>query len=325
MDQISIGTIAMYGVLAIVGIVAIIAVFGSFFTVQQQTAAAIERFGKFVRVASTGLNWKKPFIESVAQILDLRVQQMTVEVETKTKDNVFVKVHVAVQYYVLEAQLQAAFYKLSKPQAQIESHVLDIVRGQVPKMDLDHVFENKDAIAGTVKDNLTQSMADFGYGIQGTLVTEIDPDEKVKSAMNDINAAQRERVAANERGEAERILAVKKAEGESQSKKLQGEGIANQRKAIIDGLQQSVEVFQKAVHGASADDVMKLVLMTQYLDTLKEIGANGKSNTIFLPHSPGGLTDLMQQISTAVMSANQATHPASSNGHSAASSVEGSA
>lgn len=272
------------------------------FTVRQQTAAAIERFGKFVRMATPGLNCKIPFFERVARILDLRIQQMIVQVETKTKDNVFVRIHIAVQYFVLESRLTDAFYKLSNPVPQIESHVLDIVRGQVPKMDLDHVFENKDEIALAVKRELTDSMTDFGYGIQTALVTEIDPDAKVKHAMNDINAAQRERIAANERGEAERILAVKKAEGDSQSKELQGIGIANQRKAIIEGLQVSVDVFQKTIPGTTADDVMKLVLMTQYLDTLKEIGALGKSNTIFLPHSPGGFNDLMQQIVVATQS-----------------------
>ncbi len=295
----------MTAVLLSVGFVLFVLATMSFFTIRQQTAAAVERFGKFSRVSTSGLNWKIPVIERVARVLDLRIQQMVVEVETKTKDNVFVRVHIAVQYYVLVDKLEDAFYKLSSPGSQIESHVLDIVRGQVPKMDLDHVFENKDTIALAVKSELRESMTEFGYGIQTTLVTEIDPDQKVKMAMNDINAAQRERIAANERGEAERILAVKKAEGESQSKELQGKGIANQRRAIIDGLQQSVELFQKAIPGASSEDVMKLVLMTQYLDTLKEIGASGKSNTVFLPHSPGGLTDLMTQISTAVMSANQ--------------------
>lgn len=278
----------------------------SVFTVRQQSAGAVERFGKFARIAHPGLNWKIPLIERVARVLDLRIQQMVVNVETKTKDNVFVRVHIAVQYFVLEKKVVDAFYRLSDPAAQIESHVLDIVRGQVPKMDLDHVFENKDLIASAVRDELRDSMTEFGYGIQTTLVTEIDPDEKVKMAMNDINAAQRERIAANERGEAERILAVKKAEGDAQSKELQGRGIANQRLAIVDGLKQSVELFQKANQGATADDVMKLVLMTQYLDTLKEIGAHGKASTIFLPHGPGSLNDLMNQISTAVMAANSA-------------------
>ncbi|MES2504844.1 MAG: SPFH domain-containing protein [Myxococcota bacterium] len=277
----------------------------TFFTVRQQKSSAIERFGRFVRFAGPGLNVKIPLIENIARTIDLRIQQMVVEVETKTKDNVFVRVHIAVQYFVLQSRLVDAFYKLSDPGSQIESHVLDIVRGQVPKMDLDHVFENKDSIAIAVKEELTESMTEFGYGIQTTLVTEIDPDQKVKSAMNDINAAQRERIAANERGEAERILVVKRAEGDAQSKALQGQGIANQRKAIIEGLQQSVDIFQKAIPGTTADDVMKLVLMIQYLDTLKDIGSSGKSSTVFLPHSPGGLTDLMQQISTAVMSANK--------------------
>lgn len=281
---------------------AIILLSNVFFIVRQQTMCAVERFGRFVRSARSGLNIKIPFIERVAKTLDLRIQQMMVKVETKTKDNVFVRMHIAVQYYVLERNFIDAFYKLSNPMAQIESHVLDIVRGQVPKMELDDVFENKDAIALRVKSDLQDSMTDFGYGIQTTLVTEIDPDQKVKDAMNDINAAQRERIAANERGEAERILLVKKAEADAQSKELQGIGLANQRRAIIDGLQQSVELFQKAIPNTSAEDVMKLVLMTQYLDTLKDIGAHGKSNTVFLPHSPGTLNELMTQITTAVIS-----------------------
>ncbi len=279
----------------------------TFFTIRQQTSGAIERFGRFMRISHSGLNVKIPFVERVARVLDLRIQQMVVKVETKTKDNVFVRMHIAVQYFVLEKNMVDAFYKLSNPMAQIESHVLDIVRGQVPKMHLDDVFENKDAIALSVKNDLRDSMTDFGFGIQTTLVTEIDPDQKVKDAMNDINAAQRERIAANERGEAERIILVKKAEADAQSKELQGKGLANQRRAIVDGLQQSVELFQKAVPGTSAEDVMKLVLMTQYLDTLKEIGAHGKSNTIFLSHSPGTLNELMNQITTAVISSNQSS------------------
>lgn len=292
-------------ILAIVALVFfIIAVGSSFFVIRQQTVGGVERFGRFVRIANSGLNFKIPFVEQVFKVLDLRIHQMVVMVETKTKDNVFVKVHIAVQYFVLEKNIIDAFYRLSDAKSQIESHVLDIVRGQVPKMELDDVFENKDTIALTVKRDLSDSMAEFGYGIQTTLITEIDPDEKVKLAMNDINAAQRERIAANERGEADRILAVKKAEGEAQSKELQGKGIANQRKAIIDGLQQSVELFQKSVPSSSPEDVMKLVVMIQYLDTIKEIGVSGKSNTVFMPHTPGGLSDLMTQISTAVMAGN---------------------
>lgn len=291
--------------LPVAGIIAIIiTIIDTFFIVRQQTIGAIERFGKFVRIAKSGLNIKIPLVERVARTLDLRIQQMVVKVETKTKDNVFVRMHIAVQYFVLEKNIIDAFYRLSNPMAQIESHVLDIVRGQVPKMHLDDVFENKDAIALSVKNDLRDSMTDFGFGIQTTLVTEIDPDQKVKDAMNDINAAQRERIAANERGEAERIVLVKKAEADAQSKELQGKGLANQRRAIIDGLQQSVELFQKAVPKTAAEDVMKLVLMTQYLDTLKEIGAHGKSNTLFLSHSPGSLTELMNQITAAVISAN---------------------
>lgn len=294
--------VIVYSVIALILLTVVLPIIsGIFFTVQQQTAAVVERFGKFIYIAKPGLNLKIPLIDKVARRLDLRIKQMVVQVETKTKDNVFVRVHIAVQYYVLQTRLHDAFYKLSDPYAQVESHVLDIVRGQVPKMDLDHVFENKDSIARAVKEELSELMTEFGYGIQTTLVTEIDPDEKVKFAMNDINAAQRERIAANERGEAERILAVKKAQGESQSKELQGMGIANQRKAIIEGLQQSVEIFSKNVPGVNPDDVMRMVLMTQYLDTMKEIGAAGNSNIVFMPHTPGALADLTSQITSALM------------------------
>jgi len=304
----------MYGFMAVVIIVGIACLFSSIFTVKQQTAVAIERFGKFIRIAKAGLNFKIPFIDQLAKELSLQVQQETVVVETKTEDNVFVKVHITVQYFVREEKLADAFYKLSKAVAQITSHVQDTVRGQVPSMKLDTLFVNKDAVAIAVKNELTTAMADFGYGIQSTQVTAVDPDEEVKKSMNSINAAKRDREAAVERGEAERTLLVARATAEAQSKKLQGEGIANQRKAIIEGLQQSVEIFQRAVPGATAEDVMRIVMMTQYFDTLKEIGASGKSSTIFLPHSPGGLADLQQQIATAMMSAHAASAPDADNG-----------
>lgn len=309
------GTMILYAIMAVGGITGVIALFQSFFTVEQQTAAAVERFGKFIRLAKSGLNFKIPFIESVRDPLNLRVQQETIVIETKTKDDVFVKVHITVQHFVLEDKLYDAFYRLSAAVAQITSHVQDIVRGQVPKMDLDHLFANKDEIAIAVKEHLRIAMSEYGYGIQSTQVTEVDPDAKVKESMNSINAAKRDRLAATERGEAERILLVAKATADAESKRLQGEGIANQRKALIAGLQESVGLFQQAIPGASADDVMKLVLITQYLDTVKEMGTNGRTNTIFMNHSPGGLTDLMQQISTAVMSANAVSANAGTNGH----------
>jgi regulator of protease activity HflC (stomatin/prohibitin superfamily) len=275
--------------------------FGGFFTVATAEAAVVQRLGKFVRVAGAGLNFKMPWLERVAGRVNLRVQQFRVEVETKTRDNVFVKVLVSVQYQVLAEKVYEAFYKLQSPGDQITSYVFDSVRSQVPKMLLDEVFEQKDNIADAVKLELSSVMNAFGYAIIKALVTDIMPDDKVKSAMNDINAAQREQVAAQARGEAEKILKVKQAEAEAESKALQGRGIADQRKAIISGLRDSVEAFKESVQGATAKDVMTLVLLTQYFDTLKEIGAQAHSNTILMPHSPGGMADFYQQIQNAVL------------------------
>ena len=286
------------------GVVVVLLLFvilGAFFTVKQQTAGVIEYFGKFVRIARPGLNFKIPLIEQVAGELNLRVQALDVPVETKTEDNVFVTVKVTVQYHILEDKIYEAFYKLSDPERQLTALVFDVVRAQVPKMKLDDVFEKKDEIANTVKKELSELMDDYGYAIIRALVTDIDPDPKVKSAMNEINAAQRMRVAATEKGEAERILKVKAAEAEAQSKALQGKGIADQRKAIVDGLRESVDSFQKGVAGATAQDVMNLVLMTQYFDTLKEVGASSRTNTLVIPHSPGALGDLVDQIRSTMM------------------------
>jgi regulator of protease activity HflC (stomatin/prohibitin superfamily) len=290
------------GVLLIIaGLFVLFTFIGGFFTVSTAEMAVVQRLGKFVRIAGPGLNFKMPWLEKVAGRVNMRVQQFRVEVETKTKDNVFVKILVSVQYQVLQDKVYEAFYKLQNPGDQITSYVFDSVRSQVPKMILDEVFEQKDNVADSVKTELSGVMKDYGYAIIKALVTDINPDEKVKSAMNDINAAQREQVAAQARGEADKILKVKQAEAEAESKALQGRGIADQRKAIISGLRESVEAFKESVEGASAKDVMALVLMTQYFDTLKEIGAQARSNTILMPHSPGAMPDFFQQIQNAIM------------------------
>lgn len=276
-----------------------------FFTVEQQKAAVVQRFGKFARIASPGLNMKIPWIDWVAGKVSLRVQQLNVEVETKTQDNVFLRVMVSVQYFVQPDKVYEAFYKLADPSTQITSFVFDVVRARVPQIKLDDVFEKKDEIADAVHAELSQVMDDFGYGIVRALVTDIDPDAKVKMAMNEINAAQRMRMAAQEKGEADKILTVKAAEAEAESKALQGKGIADQRKAIIDGLKESVADFQQALGGVNTQDVMNLVLITQYFDMLKDIGQTSETNTILIPHSPGALGDLSSQIRDAVMTANQ--------------------
>jgi len=304
-------------VLGGVGFGALILLVSSLFTVEQRTVAILQRFGKFVREAGPGIQMKVPFIDHVAGRVNLRVQQLDVGIETKTEDNVFVKMIVAVQYFVLPDRVYDAFYKLDDASRQIRSYVFDVVRAQVPKIKLDDVFEKKDDIAEAVKVELSHVMEGFGYGILKALVTDIEPDPRVKEAMNEINAAQRMRVAANEKGEAERILKVKLAQGDAESKALQGKGIADQRQAIVAGLRDSVDEFQRSVPGTTAKDVMNLVLMTQYFDMLKEIGASSRSNAILIPHSPGNLATLTDQIRNAMIEADQITGRPAANGQTA--------
>jgi regulator of protease activity HflC (stomatin/prohibitin superfamily) len=293
------------GVFIVVAFFVLITVFGSFFTVKTAEVAVVVRFGKFLRISEPGLSWKVPFIDSVAGRVSLRVNQITLTMETKTKDNVFVTIPISVQNRVRPEAVYDAFYKLANPEAQIQSYVEQVILGHVPGMTLDEVFASQSGIAAAVKKELDADMAGFGYEIVNVLVTDIVPDEKVKSAMNDINAAQREQVAANARGEAEKILVVKKAEAESESKALQGQGIANQRKAIIEGLQGSIESFQKSVGDVSTGEVMQLVLITQYFDTLKSIGDSDKTNTLFLSHSPGAVKDISEQILNSMLAADR--------------------
>ena len=294
-----------------------VAVFGllkaTLFTVEQRTVALVQRLGKYQREAGPGLHVKVPLIDRVVGRINLRVQQLDVRIETKTEDNVFVQMVVAVQYYVLPEKVYEAFYKLDDATRQITSFVFDVVRARVPKIKLDDVFEKKDEIADIVKSELAQVMDGFGYGILKALVTDIEPDARVKESMNEINAAQRMRVAATEKGEADRILKVKAAEGEAQSKALQGRGIADQRQAIVAGLRDSVDEFRKSVPGTTAKDVMNLVLMTQYFDMLKEIGASSRTNAILIPHSPGNLASLSEQMRNAMITAD-AVHEHQANG-----------
>jgi regulator of protease activity HflC (stomatin/prohibitin superfamily) len=294
--------------LAIVAVIALYVILSSFFTVRTAQVAVITRFGKFLRVAQPGLNWKVPLFDSVAGTMSLRVNQITLVMETKTRDNVFVTIPISVQNQVRPDKVFDAFYKLADPSAQIKSYVEQVILGHVPGMTLDEVFASQSSIALAVKKELDADMSTFGYEIVNVLVTDIVPDEKVKSAMNDINAAQREQVAANARGKAEKILVVKKAEAEAESKALQGQGIANQRKAIIEGLQASIEQFQKVVEGASAKEVMQLVMVTQYFDMLKSIGESGKTNTLFLSHSPGAVKEVGNQIMESVLVAARAAN-----------------
>lgn len=266
------------------------------------TAQVIERFGKFEYMADPGCH---PVVccigQRVAGTLSLRIQQLDVAVETKTKDNVFVTIVVSVQYQVVKDSLYDAFYRLTDSREQIKAYVFDVVRSTVPKICLDDVFTEKEEIAASVKDELCKSMTSFGYSILHALVTDISPDASVKRAMNEINAAQRLRVAATDKAEAEKILVVKQAEADAEAKFLAGTGIARQRQAIVNGLRQSVVAFSEEVSDVESKDVLSLLLLTQYFDTLKEIGANSKSNTIFVPHGPGALNDAAGQIRTGML------------------------
>jgi regulator of protease activity HflC (stomatin/prohibitin superfamily) len=290
-------------------VLAVIVFFSSYVIVHQQTVALVERFGKFQRTLSPGLNLKIPIIETVRHRMNMRVQQLDVGVETKTEDDVFVHLKVSVQYMVMPDKVFEAYYKLNNVTEQIRSYIFDVVRARVPTQKLDDVFSHKDEIADAVKSELQITMNEFGYNIIKALVTDIEPDARVRDAMNAINAATRERIAASEKGEAERILKVKAAQADAESKALQGKGIADQRRAIVDGLRNSVEEFRTAVPGTSAVDVMTLVLMTQYFDTLKEVSDRSRTNTIMIPSTPGGVASLTEQIREALLSTQAATQP----------------
>lgn len=289
-----------------IGLIVLGVIFGSFFTVQTAETAVVTRFNQFLRTAGPGLGWKIPFIEKVEGKVSLRVNQIVLTMETKTRDNVFVTIPISVQTRVRPEKVFEAYYSLADPVAQIQSYVEQVVLGHVPGMTLDEVFASQSSIAAAVKKELDVDMDAFGYEIVNVLVTDIVPDGKVKAAMNDINAAQREQVAANARGEAEKILVVKKAEAEAESKALQGQGIANQRKAIIEGLSTSIEGFQKTLGGGTAREAMQLVLVTQYFDTLKSIGESDKTNTLFVSHNPGAVQSISEEILQSMIGADRA-------------------
>lgn len=281
-------------------IVLLVLIPGTIFTVQQQSAVIVQRFGKFARIYRPGLNFKIPLIEQIAGRVNLRLQQLDVDIETKTKDNVFVKMTVSVQYLIREDKVFDAFYRLQDPHTQIRSFVFDVVRANVPKMTLDEVFENKEDIATAVRTELSDAMDDFGYNIRQTLITDIDPDPKVKQAMNEINTQERLRLAAAQKAEAEYILTVKAAEGEAESKRLQGVGIANQRKEIAQGLSSAVGDFQKEIPSVSPQTVMDLLMVTQHFDMLKDIGAHAGSKVVLIPYSPNAVADLTDQMRNAI-------------------------
>jgi len=275
----------------------------SFFIVKQQTAAIIERFGRFNSIRQSGLQLKIPLVDRIAGRLSLKIQQLDVIIETKTLDDVFVKLKVSVQYMVIKIKVYDAFYKLDYPHEQITSYVFDVVRAEVPKMKLDDVFVKKDDIALAVKAELNDAMSDYGFDIIKTLVTDIDPDSQVKAAMNRINASEREKVAAQYEGDAQRILIVEKAKAEAESKRLQGQGIADQRREIARGLEESVEVLNKV--GINSQEASALIVVTQHYDTLQSIGEHVNSNLILLPNSPQAGSDMLNNMVASFTASNQ--------------------
>ena len=279
------------------------AVLSGIFVVKQQTAAIVERFGRFLVIRQSGLHIKVPLVDRIAGRVSLRILQLDVIVETKTKDDVFVKLKVSVQYKILVEKVFDAYYKLDFPQDQITSYVFDVVRAVVPKMKLDDVFEKKNEIANAVKGELNEAMINYGYDIIKALVTDIDPDAEVKTAMNKINAAERQKVAAQYEGDAARILIVEKAKAEAESKRLQGQGIADQRREIARGLEESVDVLNGV--GINSQEASALIVVTQHYDTLQSIGESTNSNLILLPNSPQAGSDMLNNMVASFSASNQ--------------------
>ena len=288
---------------SLLGFLAFVLLFGIFFIVKQQSAAIVERFGRFVGVRQSGLQLKIPIIDRVAGRVSLRIQQLDVVVETKTKDDVFVKIKVSVQYKVIKDKVYEAFYKLDFPQDQITSYVFDVVRAEVPKMILDDVFEKKDDVAIAVKAELNDAMVNYGFDIIKTLVTDIDPDAQVKDSMNRINASEREKVAAQFEGDAQRILIVERAKAEAESKRLQGQGIADQRREIARGLEDSVKVLNGV--NINSQEASALIVVTQHYDTLQSVGSASNSNLILMPNSPQAGSEMLNNMVASFTASNQ--------------------
>ena len=275
------------------------------YVVRQQSVAIVERFGRYQKIATSGIHMRMPFgIDKIAARIQLRLLQSEIVVETKTKDNVFVMMNVATQYRVNEQNVTDAYYKLMRPEAQIKSYIEDALRSSVPKLTLDELFEKKDEIALEVQHQVAEEMTTYGYIIVKTLITKVEPDAEVKQSMNEINAAQRKRVAAQELAEADKIKIVTAAEAEAEKDRLHGVGIAQQRKAIVDGLAESIAELKEANVGMSEEQIMSILLTNQYLDTLNTFAAKG-NQTLFLPNNPNGVDDIRTQILSALKADNK--------------------
>lgn len=284
-----------FGVIIILAIVA-----STLYVVRQQSVAIVERFGRYQKTATSGIHIRLPFgIDKIAARVQLRLLQSEIIVETKTKDNVFVTLNVATQYRVNEQNVTDAYYKLMKPESQIKSYIEDALRSSVPKLTLDELFEKKDEIALEVQHQVAEEMTTYGYIIVKTLITKVEPDAEVKQSMNEINAAQRKRVAAQELANADKIKIVTAAEAEAEKDRLHGVGIAQQRKAIVDGLAESIQELKEANISLNEEQIMSILLTNQYLDTLNTFAAKG-NQTLFLPNTPNGVDDIRTQVLSAL-------------------------
>jgi regulator of protease activity HflC (stomatin/prohibitin superfamily) len=288
---------SVFGILFLLFVIGTI--FGSFFTVEQASAAIVQRFGKFQTVASSGLNFKTPFIDSIAHVVSLKIQQVDTSVEAKTKDGTFVSMPISIQYKILPTRVKEAFYNIANPVSQIESLAYNVILGHVPTLNLDEVYAQQSGLGSDISKQLNAQMEDYGYEIVKTLIKDVIPSPDVKAAMNEVQAAQRSQQAATAQGEANRITMVAKAQAEKQSKILQGEGIAGERQAIIEGLKKSVEDLSEAV-GVDAQEAMNMVVLTQYFDTLAKVAGGNNSNTILLPHSPSAIPAFLDEIRNAI-------------------------
>ena len=276
-------------------------VISSLYVVKQQSVAIIERFGRYQKISDSGIHMRAPFgIDKIAARVQLRVLQSEIVVETKTQDNVFVTMNVATQYRVNESNVKDAYYKLMRPESQIKSYIEDALRSSDPKLTLDELFEKKDEIALEVQKQVAEEMSTYGYIIVKTLITKVEPDAEVKQSMNEINAAQRKRVAAQELAEADKIKIVTAAEAEAEKDRLHGVGIAEQRKAIVDGLADSIKELKGANVDLTEEQIMSILLTNQYLDTLNNFADKEGNNTIFLPANPDGVENIRTQILSAL-------------------------
>ncbi|CAA2995438.1 protein PPLZ12 [Olea europaea var. sylvestris] len=275
--------------------------------VDQASVGVVEKWGRFQRLAEPGFHFFNPLAgECLAGILSTRINSLDVKIETKTKDNVFVQMHCSIQYRVIRGNADDAFYELQNPEEQIQSYVFDVVRAHVPRMTLDELFEQKGDVANAVLEELEKVMGAYGYNIEHILMVDIIPDPSVRRAMNEINAAQRMQLASVYKGEADKILQVKKAEADAEAKYLGGVGVARQRQAITDGLRENILNFSHKVEGTSAKEVMDLIMITQYFDTIKDLGNSSKNTTVFIPHGPGHVRDIGEQIRNGLMEASTA-------------------